>query len=106
MFKEIRAKFYVVGMNEKGNRYSYDMVLERKHSGAFKYGDQSCHTLTLYKHDTDKYVVDYLYDTRYDHISTDKDKWLKVWKDFIKDNWQNVLVIKTLDYQENLVEEN
>ena len=105
MFKEIRAKFYVVGETDSGKQYSYDMVLERKQSGAFKYGDTSCHTLTLYKHDTEEYVADYLYDTRYDHISTDKDKWLKEWKNFIQDNWLNVKSVELLDYEENLVEE-
>ena len=106
MFKEIRAKFYVVGETDSGKQYSYDFVIERLESGAFKYGDHSCHTLKLYAHDNeDKVLRDDYYDTRYDHISTDKDKWVKEWKDFIQDNWLNVKSVELLDYEENLVEE-
>lgn len=104
MFKEIKAKFYVVGKTDSGKQYAYDMVLERQQSGAFKYGDESCHLLTLYKHDTGEFATDYLYDTRYDHISTDKDKWLKVWKDFITSNWLNVEIVELMDYQETMVD--
>ena len=105
MFKEIKAKFDVVGLTERGNTYHYDFVIERKESGAFNYGDHSCHILNLYDHDTQKWLRDDYFDTRYDRISTDKTKWLKVWKDFIKREWLNVQSIDLIEFEENLVEE-
>jgi hypothetical protein len=47
MFKEIKATFDVVGITHKGNEYHYRFVIERKESGAFRYGDHSCHTLVM-----------------------------------------------------------
>lgn len=106
MFKEIKAKFDVVGLTERGNEYHYHFVIQRKESGANNYGDHSCHTLDLYDQNKDnKWLTDYIYDTRYDHISTDKNKWVKEWKDFIKREWLNVQSIDLIEFEENLVEE-
>lgn len=108
MFREIKAKFDVKGLYGQNNDkvYHYHFVIERKESGAFNYGDHSCHILNLYDQDKDNaWLRDDYYDTRYDHISTNKDKWVKVWKDFIKREWLNVQSIDLIEYEEKDVEE-
>lgn len=108
MFREIKAIFDVVGIygQNKNKTYHYHFVIERKESGAFNYGDHSCHLLNLYdQNQNNEWVGDYLYDTRYDHIPTIKEKWVKEWKDFIQNNYQNVQSIELIDYEEKDVEE-
>ena len=102
MFKEIKANFDLVGSYE-GSVYHYRIEVIRKESGASKYGDHSCHLLNLYEND--KFVSDNLYDTRYDHIPTQKDAWVKEWTDYIRDEWVNVKSVELLDYEEKEVEE-
>ena len=104
MFKEIKASFEV---SSKNLHYHYLFVIERKESGAFKYGDHSCHLLNLYDLDKNKeWLRDDYYDTRYDHLTTEKEKWLKFWTNYIKENWRDVSEIKVIDYEEKEVEEN
>lgn len=100
-FKNITANFEVVGYC-----YHYRFEIKRRESGAFNYGDHSCHTLDIYDYNKNgEWVADYLYDTRYDHISTQKEKWVKVWVDFIKREWVKVESVKLLDYEEEEVDE-
>jgi hypothetical protein len=103
-FTEIKAKFTMVGKTERGNEYRYDIEIERKESGANAYGDRSCHLLNLYDHDTKEWLRDDFYDTRYDHISTYKPSWVKVWKNFIKNNWINVQSVELVEWEEKEVE--
>jgi len=104
MFKEIKGSFEVLSKNL---HYHYLFVIERKESGAFNYGDHSCHLLNLYDLDDNKELLrDDCYDTRYDHLPTDKAKWLKFWTNFIKENWREVSEIKVVGYEEKEVEEN
>lgn len=96
-FKEITATFHV-----EGKHYEYYFVIERLHSGANKYGDESCHTLDIYKEGT--WVGDYLYDTRYDCIGTDKEEWVNSWKEFIQNNWENTPKVTLVTYKERKVD--
>ena len=99
MFKEIRAKFDVVGLLPNSKRtYHYHFVIERKKSGAFKYGDHSCHILTIYE--DNKQVREDYFDTRYEHISTYKPSWVKTWKNYIKRNWIDVQSVDLIEYSE------
>ena len=101
MLKNIIANFEVVGYC-----YHYRFEIKRQESGAFHYGDHSCHTLDIYDYNkNNEWIGDYLYDTRYDGVSTEKDKWVKVWVAFIKENWHKVQSVKLLDYKEELVAE-
>lgn len=103
IFKEITAKFSFVGMWH-GKEYHYDAIIKRFVSGAFHYGDRSAHTLELREHDTNKYLNEEYYDTRYEHISTYKPSWVKVWKNFIRRNWLDVKKVDLVEYQENETE--
>ena len=44
----------------------------------------------------------YHFDTRYDGISTEKEEWVKFWKDWIEDRF--VLKVELSEYNENEVE--
>ena len=102
-FREIDARFDVCGVSDWGVPYHYIFKIKRRQSGAFAYGDESCHILELYE-DVGKCLRDDLYDTRYDHISTYKPAWVKTWKNFIKRNWQNVKSVKLIGYEEQDVD--
>ena len=97
-FKEIVANFRV-----KTDTYDYKFVIERKHSACFKYGDQSCHILKIYDYNDNRFLRDDYYDTRYDRINTQKDKWIKVWQDYIKTNWMFNPEVTLIDYKESEV---
>ena len=103
-FKEIKAIFKVVEDTAFKNgewskdRSDFKFEVERNLSGCFAYGDRSGHSIKI----TDSkgtYFMPYTYDTRYDGISTQKDEWVKVWKDFIEDKF--VLKIELDTYEEN-----
>lgn len=96
-FKEITATFHV-----EGYCYDYYFVVKRLQSGANKYGDESCHTLDIYEEG--KHVGDYLYDTRYDCINTDKEEWVKEWTNFIQDNWDKRPKVTLCTYEERKVD--
>lgn len=107
IFKEIKGTFYLKGKTNNGKEYEYKVVITRKESGAFKYGDHSCHLLDLFNPETGEQINNFgddYYDTRYDGISTEKNKWIKTWQDFISRHWVNVQEVKLLDYEEKEVE--
>lgn len=62
------------------------IVIERYKSGATPYGDGSAHSFKIYD-PVGKQLTTRYFDTRYEGISTDKDKWLKFWLDFILENY-------------------
>lgn len=103
MFKEIKAVFKVVKDNAflEGkwgkNREGYEFCVERVESGCTNYGDNSAHFVKLLNGEYEK-----SYDTRYDCISTQKDKWVEFWKTFIERDWQLELQLES--YQEKEVE--
>lgn len=99
-FKEIKATFRV---KSKVGVYDYKFVIERKHSACFKYGDQSCHLLKIYDFKDNRFLRDDYYDTRYDRIDTNKEEWIKEWKDYIKRNWQLKPNVELLEYEEREV---
>ena len=102
MFKEMTASFKVAkdtAFLEKGfykDRSQFEFTIKRQPSGCFKYGDRSAHSLYVNGGWSNGY------DTRYDGISTEKDKWLAFWKKFIEEEWG--LELKLVDYQEQMVE--
>lgn len=107
LFKTIRASFEVKGTSDNGKEYHYIFIIKRNKSGAFAYGDRSSHILTLYpygENEQSEKATDYYYDTRYDHIPTNKEKWVEEWKKYIKDNWINVNFIDLLLYEEKEME--
>lgn len=77
------------------NGVKYTIIIERKLSGAFAYGDGSCHTLKTYNDKDLSY--NQLFDTRYEQIPTDKEGWINFWEEVIKDNFY-VESLKLLDY--------
>ena len=83
-FKTIEAKFRV-----KTRTYDYEFTIERKVSGAFAYGNRSCHILIISDFKTKKQLRDEYYDTRYDSIPTEKGQWVNFWTRWIKNNWTN-----------------
>lgn len=71
-------------------KYHYYMVVKRKVSGAFAYGNRSAHSLDIYDQASKKGVgMPYYYDTRYDHDipSENLEEWCEYWKQYILDNW-------------------
>lgn len=99
-FKEIKATFRVKSTT---GVYDYKFVIERKHSACFKYGDQSCHILKIYDFEDNKFLRDDYYDTRYDHLDTEKEIWVKVWTRYIEKNWTLYPIVTLLDYEEREV---
>ena len=84
MFKEIKAVFKTKSDLLRESR-NFKFEVERVQSGAFGYGDKSAHTMRIYA--DDEFINDKYYDTRYDGISTNKEEWIKLWKEFIQDKW-------------------
>lgn len=106
MFKEIEAKFKVVKDEayEKGfylDRNEWEFLVKRYKSGAFRYGDLSAHSINILP-PSKEFVQPQYYDTRYDGISVEKDKWVEFWKKHIEDEWQ--VKLELLDYEERQVE--
>lgn len=101
LFKIIKATFEV-----KSESFGYDflMEIERKRSGASKYGDQSAHTLNLYEAKSGKWLEDKLFDTRYDRVPLTKKEWVKTWKNYIFNNWCDVSSIELVEYHEDIIE--
>lgn len=104
MFKEITATFKVQNDTAFNNgRWNKDRTyfifeVKRMLSGASAYGDRSCHSCIITN------VPDafpYHFDTRYEGISTEKEKWIKYWKDWIEDRFD--LVVYLDEYDENEV---
>ena len=95
IFKEIKANFYA---NIENNEYN--IFIERIKSGATPYGDGSAHTLKIYNLTT-KNIDSRCFDTRYQYISLNKDKWIKFWRDYLKEtyNFKNIEII-TFGYKE------
>lgn len=88
MFKEMRIVFvakkdpaYEAGQISF-NREGFCWEVKRQLSGATAYGDRSEHSVIVIGHPEfgGKY-----YDTRYDGIPTQKDKWIQFWKNQIED---------------------
>lgn len=105
MFKEIKAVFkvsedtsYIKGELNK-DRSHFLFEVKRMLSGAFDYGDRSCHSVIITNVPE---AFPYHFDTRYDCISTEKEEWLKFWKDWIEDRF--VLKVELSEYNENEVE--
>lgn len=98
-FKEIKVVFHA-----KNDLLNYKIVVERKHSAMFEYGDQSCHIVKVYEWGKDdKYIADYFYDTRYNRIDIEKDKWIDFWKDYITQNYQHHPRVTLIEYEEREV---
>ena len=103
MFKELTTKFEV--KREKLG-YHYLFEIKRKESGAFAYGDHSCCLFDIYDMGkNNEHIRDDFFDTRYDHLKTDKESWVKMWRDYIKENWREVSEIVLISHSENMVEE-
>lgn len=81
-FKEMKAVFKGIGRDRCEGKTYPTITIERHLSGAFAYGDRSAHSLSFNEESMPNY-----YDTRYDGISSDKDKWLAFWKDYIETNF-------------------
>ena len=94
-FKTIKAEFEV-----KARNYHYRFVIERRKSGAFAYGDRSSHLLRVLDWDTREEKGWHLYDTRYDRLSTKKEKWVENWKKFIRSHWQHHPEVRLMSYEE------
>lgn len=103
-FKEIKAVFTATNRNNE----EITITIERKLSGAFSYGDRSSHYF---------YVNDKLYrsyDSRYDGIPTEKDKWLNEIKKYIilpefydgdqYNEQRNSDDLKLISYDEKIIE--
>ena len=105
MFKEIKAVFKVsedtsfIKGECKDDRRHFLFEVKRMLSGAFAYGDRSCHSVVITNVPN---ALLYHFDTRYDGISTEKEAWIKFWKDWIEDRF--VLKLELSEYNENEVE--
>lgn len=105
MFKEIKAVFKVsedtsfIKGELKKDRSHFLFEVKRMLSGAYDYGDRSCHSVVITNVPE---AFHYHFDTRYDGISTEKEDWLKFWKDWIEDRF--VLKVELSEYNENEVE--
>ena len=105
MFKEIKALFkvsedtsFIKGEWNK-DRSHFLFEVKRMLSGAFAYGDRSCHSVTITNVPE---AFPYHFDTRYDSISTEKEAWVKFWKDWIEDRFG--LKVELSEYNEREVE--
>ena len=108
MFKEITAVFKVsedtafIKGNWNKDRSHFLFEVKRMLSGATAYGDRSCHSVTITNVPE---AFPYHFDTRYDGISTEKDTWVKFWKDWIEDRFElNVELSEYLEKQVPLEE--
>lgn len=105
MFKEIKAVFKVsedtsfIKGELKKDRSHFLFEVKRMLSGASVYGDRSCHSVII-TNVPDSFP--YHFDTRYDGISTEKEAWVKFWKDWIEDRF--ALKVELSEYNENEVE--
>lgn len=104
MFKEIKARFqviedtaFLVGDYNK-DRSKFVFQVERQLSGAFAYGDRSFHKVDILGVD----AIPYFFDTRYEGISTEKDKWVATWKQWIEMRFG--LKVKLSTYEEKEIE--
>ena len=101
MFKEIKATFKVVedtAFKEgrwKEDRSYFQFEVKRVRSGATAYGDCSAHVLDL---PNVKGTMPKLFDTRYEGISTVKEKWISFWKKYIEEEYE--LKVELESYQE------
>lgn len=105
MFKEIKAVFkvsedtsFIKGELKKDRRH-FLFEVKRMLSGAYDYGDRSCHSVVITNVPE---AFHYHFDTRYDGISTEKEAWVKFWKDWIEDRFG--LKVELSEYNENEVE--
>ena len=89
-FKQISAVF-------KAKDKNITFLVERRVSGASNYGDRSAHTLKVDNN------MSQLFDTRYDGISTDKQKWITFWECYILNNYL-VTGIELESYSEKMIE--
>ncbi len=108
-FKNIEATFRVKGeLKEgvhKGWKFDYTIKIKRIVSGANAYGDRSAHIVEYYKGDevSDKtYCSEEYFDTRYDCIPADKQKWLEYWIDWLQQCYKGYDILENLSYQENI----
>ena len=105
MFKEIKSVFKVSEATSfikgalKKDRSHFLFVVKRMLSGAFDYGDRSCHSVIITNVPE---AFPYHFDTRYDGIRTEKEEWVKFWKNWIEDRF--VLKVELSEYNENEVE--
>lgn len=105
MFKEIKAVFKVsedtsfIKGELKKDRSHFLFEVKRMLSGAFAYGDRSCHSVIITNVPE---AFPYYFDTRYDCISMEKEAWVKFWKDWIEDKF--VLNVELYEYNEKEVE--
>lgn len=91
MFKKIKAAWRV---EFNGGYEPAEITIEREQSGCFKYGDRSAHNVMY----NGKWYEGY--DTRYDHISTNKADWLNFWVDWINGKW-NTKSVELISYEES-----
>ena len=104
MFKEITAVFKVsedtafIKGDWNKDRSHFLFEVKRMLSGASAYGDRSCHSVII---TNEPNSFPYHFDTRYDGISTEKEEWLKFWKDWIEDRF--VLKVELSEYSEKEV---
>lgn len=74
-----------------------NVEIKRELSGAFAYGDRSTHTVMV---NGNRYQS---FDTRYDGISTEKEKWLKFWKEWLNSTWK-INKLEEVSYSEEIKE--
>jgi hypothetical protein len=105
-FKIIKATFKVkrtFKVNNETFDTEYLIEIERKRSGASKYGDQSVHILSLYNAVDGKWLDRKSFDTRYDRVPLTKKEWVKTWKKYFLDIWCDVSSIELIKYREEVI---
>ena len=90
MFKEMTAKFVVKEDSAfkdgrwKDDRSDFVFEVKRFESGCTAYGDRSGHTVEIVNHPE---TYKHHFDTRYAMISSDTDKWIDYWQNWIEDEY-------------------
>lgn len=75
-----------------------NIEIKRELSGASAYGDRSAHTVMV---NGRRYKI---FDTRYERISSEKEKWLKFWKEWLNDTWK-IDKLEEISYSEEMTEQ-
>lgn len=81
MFKNMSIIFTCVEDSYAHKRTGLKFKIERYRSGATAYGDCSAHSYEIVDHP--EFGTKY-FDTRYERISTEKESWIKTWKEYLE----------------------
>lgn len=96
-FKEIKATFKGIGKGACEGK-EFIISIERMKSGASAYGDLSAHSIEFANDGMPQ-----CFDTRYDGIPTDKQKWCLWWSKYLVKNYL-ISGVELLGYEENEIE--